>query len=114
VAQLDQALCLSADQREKLLATLSAGWKDEWGNNMQMLLFGNQALPQIEEAAVVPYLSGAQKTVWGTLPKGRNMFFGGFGMMENNDNAEPELDEAEKALQEDKAEKAPAKVEAKQ
>ncbi len=81
VASVDKALILSPDQREKLAAVLAANWNEAW-NQTQMFMYGNQYLPQMPDAKILPILSDAQKTVWRSVPKANVRFGVNLGFMQ--------------------------------
>ncbi len=67
LAQLDQVLYLTPDQRNKIGDSLVAHWIDTW--NCQEAIDDNLAFPQIPDPVIVPFLTAVQKTVWKGLPK---------------------------------------------
>ncbi len=75
VAKLDKKLVLTAEQRSKLSETLNANWKNSW-NQMQMLMYGDQYVPQLPDHNVLPILNNTQKDVWRQMAKQGNVFFG--------------------------------------
>lgn len=80
VAQLDQELVLSTEQRIKLTETLNANWNDSWGRQAEYFLYGSQYLPILPSERILPLLNKSQQEIWGRLPK--NDFVGadfGFG-----------------------------------
>lgn len=89
VAKLDQDLCLSADQRDKLRESLTAHWDDSWCQSLQMFMQENQYFPQIPDQFVSPFLNPVQKRVWDGIQKVQQNFFGG-GMMMGDDPLDDE------------------------
>ena len=79
VARLDEELVLTAEQRGKLVESLAKHWQAEWGQSLEMFMYGNQFFPAIPDAVVLPALNETQKQVWHGKPKQQNVFFGGFG-----------------------------------
>jgi hypothetical protein len=101
VARLDQNLRLSAEQRERLCASLPEHWKDSWS---QQLWIGNENLPPIPEKAVATILNPAQLKIWKSIPKsGDVMFFGvrfGFMGMQGEEVGADDEDDLGRALKE--------------
>ena len=64
VAKLDEDLSLSAQQREKLVESLTLGYQESWDQWLQMLAQISQFTPNIPEEYVLPALSEKQKAVW--------------------------------------------------
>jgi len=99
VAKLDQDLVLSADQRTRLVESLSTNWKDAWGQSFEMLMNIDSFFPNIPDQIVAPILTDNQKEVWRRIPKNSNVFWGfSFGgrIVENDPLDDPELAEARK------------------
>jgi hypothetical protein len=69
VARLDALLCFSAEQREKLVDTLSTSWQDEWEQWLMLHQYGGQYFPQIPEQHVLPHLNDEPKSVWRGVQK---------------------------------------------
>jgi hypothetical protein len=69
VSQIDGALFLSKEQREKITAALDASWQPEWEHWLFMHQFDGQYLPQVPDQPVVPHLSAEQRVVWQGLQK---------------------------------------------
>jgi hypothetical protein len=69
VSQLDGVLCLTSQQREKLLASLEANWQDDWEQWMVLQRYGAGYFPQIPDQHVVGHLDANQQAVWRTLQK---------------------------------------------
>ncbi len=99
VAKLDTDLVLTADQRTRLVAALSANWKDAWGQSLEMLRNIDNFFPSIPDQVVAPILTDNQKEVWRRIPSNANVFWGfSFGgvNMQNDPLDDPELAEAQK------------------
>jgi hypothetical protein len=90
LAKLDQSLVLNADQRDKIAASLTAGWDEAWSQHLQMFQLADQYVPSIPDERVVPFLNPLQKELWSGFQKIGSVNFGfNVGM---NDQAGP-LDE---------------------
>ncbi len=80
VARLDALLCLTAEQRDKLVETFNANWQGDWEHWLMLHHYGGQYLPQIPEQHVVPHLNEEQKSVWRGVQKiGVGGIWGGEG-----------------------------------
>ncbi len=80
VAELDERLVLTAEQRDKLVESLASHWQDAWAQSIQMLLQSNQYLPSIPDQHVVPFLNEKQKAAWRNIAKQGTVMFGDFDM----------------------------------
>lgn len=85
VAMIDEDLCLSAEQRDKISESLLAHWNDNLLQSIEMLQYGRRFLPPIPDQSVMPFLTETQKAVWqGNRETGQNfyggMFFGGLAL----------------------------------
>lgn len=80
VAELDEVLVLTAEQRDKLMESLSSNWQDAWAQSLEMLIHNNQYLPSIPDQHVVPFLSETQRTAWRNIPKQGHVIGGGFNV----------------------------------
>ena len=80
VAKLDQDLILTAEQRGKLTESLSAGWKDAWGQSLEMLFYVENYFPSLPDSDVLPILNDTQKEVWRGTVKADNGFWGWNGL----------------------------------
>jgi hypothetical protein len=69
VAQIDTALFLNQQQREKIVEAIDANWREGWEQWLMLWQYGGQYYPQIPDALVTPHLSDEQKTVWRGLQK---------------------------------------------
>lgn len=105
VAKLDKDLVLTADQRRKFADTLNSNWNDAWGQQLEVFLYGDQYLPVLPDAQVLPLLSDKQKEVWKETPRNQNTIWGwvGFGFVQAMDFEEAAPANADKP--EDKGEK---------
>jgi hypothetical protein len=84
VAKLDKDLVLSADQRGKLSEALTANWKDEWGQQIEVFMYGDTYMPVLPDAQVLSVLTDKQKQIWKAIPKQQNQIWGwaGFGFVQ--------------------------------
>lgn len=71
VSQIDGALFLTQEQREKICAALDSNWQPEWEHwlSMREHQFGEQYLPQVPDQQITPHLTAEQQTVWRGLQK---------------------------------------------
>ena len=70
VAALDERLVLTAQQRAKLVQSLSANYQHAWDQLLEELAFSNQnSLPSIRDESIVPLLDDRQKSVWAQAVK---------------------------------------------
>jgi hypothetical protein len=69
VSQLDGALFLTTEQREKITAALESNWQRDWEQWLSMYRYNSQYFPQVPDQHVTPYLNAEQKTVWNGLQK---------------------------------------------
>ena len=73
VTRLDEALTLSAEQREKVTRALSVNFNAPWLQNFEtMLLQGNVVIPNGIERLVEPSLNPTQRTIWRRLVNNGN------------------------------------------
>ena len=78
VARMDQDLCLSADQREKLCEAFAKNWEDSWFQALDILtLYGDQYFPQLPDKFIMPILDPRQKTIWAGIQKIQIQYFFG-------------------------------------
>jgi len=77
VAQVDTALFLNEEQREKIVKALSANWQDGWEQWLMLWQYSGQYYPQIPDQHVTPHLTDEQKTVWRGLQKVNFSSWGG-------------------------------------
>jgi len=101
VARLDEELVLNEEQREQLIGSLSANWRDGWGVSPEMVMSNNnQFLPAIPDPYIVPLLNDDQKTVWKGAQKQNQNFWGFVApvmVFVGEDFIDDEEDEAEEA-----------------
>jgi hypothetical protein len=65
VAKIDRDITLSAEQREKLVEALTAGWNPAWGLQFEVFLQqGGQFAPSLPPKLVTPHLNPIQKKIW--------------------------------------------------
>jgi hypothetical protein len=83
-AKIDESLILTADQRDKIRASLLANWQDDWCPSPESLLFNARILPQVPDKFIVPLLNEPQKSIWRRLNKYQVGHFTVFGFMANN------------------------------
>lgn len=70
VAILDDGLNLSEDQRNALVASLTANWKPGWSQIVEMAVRnGGNAIPALPDSRIVPALDREQIQKWRDLPK---------------------------------------------
>jgi hypothetical protein len=69
ISQLDGVLCLTPQQREKLLASLEANWQDDWEQWLVVQRFGAGYFPQVPDQHIAAHLNADQQAVWRTLQK---------------------------------------------
>jgi hypothetical protein len=69
VSRLEEALSLSVEQREKLMAELSTNWREEWEQWLVVSRYGEQYFPQIPNRVLYPHLEQTQRSLWDELPK---------------------------------------------
>jgi hypothetical protein len=80
VARLEVELVLSAEQRQKLIDSLSKNWKDAWVQSLEMFQFNNfDGFPSIPDEHVTPILNKTQTLVWQGIVKNDGVFWGAFG-----------------------------------
>ena len=85
VARLDGTLCLTADQRDKISQSITAGWQDKWEQWLMLSIYGDQYFPQVPDQHVATHLDADQKSVWGGLQKVDFGYYGGGGIAEADD-----------------------------
>jgi hypothetical protein len=69
VAQVDGALFLTQEQREKIVEAIDNNWQDGWEQWIKMWQYDGRYFPQIPDQHVTPHLNDEQKTVWRGLQK---------------------------------------------
>ena len=85
VARLDSTMCLTAEQRDKITESISAGWQDKWEQWLFMSIYGDQYFPMVPDQHVVTHLNTEQKSVWSGLQKADFGHWGGDGQVPEND-----------------------------
>ena len=85
VARLDGTLCLTAEQRDKIAQSITAGWQDKWEQWLAMSVYGDQYFPLVPDQHVVTHLDADQKSVWSGLQKVDFGYYGGGGNAEADD-----------------------------
>lgn len=85
VARLDSTMCLTAEQRDKLIQSISSNWQDKWEQWLMMSAYGDQYFPAIPDALVVAHLNAEQKSVWSGLQKIDFGFWNNGGALAEND-----------------------------
>ena len=73
---LDERLVLTAQQRAKLVKSLSANYENSWDQFVEMFGIGGQVLPTIRDESIVPLLDDQQKNVWGQATKQSGIYGG--------------------------------------
>jgi hypothetical protein len=77
VVALDQELCLTEWQRQKLGTELAGNWDDSWTMTVVLGSTNNAGfLPNIPDEFIVPYLDATQRSLWNSLPKRGNTVWG--------------------------------------
>jgi hypothetical protein len=79
VAALDEHLVLNADQRAKLVESLTAKYDYSWDQFFEVYNGFDQYFPSIPEPAIVPLLDERQKSVWQDTAKLNGRVY--FGMV---------------------------------
>ncbi len=86
VSRLDGGLSLSADQREKIIDSISSHWEDKWEQWLMISNYGDQYFPEVPEGFIAPFLNNEQKSVWKGLQKiNLGMWWGNNGQNPPND-----------------------------
>lgn len=87
VAKIDKDLVLTADQRGKLTEALNSNWKEGWGQQLEVFMYGDTYMPALPDAHVLPVLTEKQKQIWNDIPKQHNQIWGwaGFGFVQGVD-----------------------------
>ena len=91
VAALDERLLLTAQQRAKLVQSLSSNYERAWDPLLEGFAWGNQGyVPSIRDESLVPLLDERQKGVWDQTVKQNGQVFVGrvFGDLLGGDAAE--------------------------
>lgn len=69
VARLDNALHLTAAQREKIRDSLNSGWEEKWEEWLMIYMYNDVYYPMIPDNLVLVHLNAEQKSIWPTLQK---------------------------------------------
>lgn len=69
VARLDNALHLTAAQREKIRDGLNSGWQEKWEEWLMIYMYNDVYYPMIPDNLVLVHLNAEQKSIWPTLQK---------------------------------------------
>ncbi|MDB5339199.1 MAG: hypothetical protein JWN70_4818 [Planctomycetaceae bacterium] len=95
VARLDSFLYLSREQRDKISATLSDNWREEWEQWLMLSMYGGMYFPTIPDKDLLPHLSAQQKQVWQGAQKIMPGFWGGEQVQDDDEwwNAKEEVDQ---------------------
>ena len=75
VSRLDGCLCMTHEQRDKIIDAISTHWQDKWEQWLMMNSYGDQYFPVMPDQYVTPHLNAEQKSVWQGLQK---IDFGGW------------------------------------
>jgi hypothetical protein len=74
VAQLDDRLNLTAQQREKLARSLHVRWDESWAPPLEIFVRMSEYVPVMPDEAITPHLTPEQRQLWAGLQK---VSFGG-------------------------------------
>lgn len=85
MALLDDNLCLTGEQRDKIIESVSAKWQTEWESWLMLSRSGGQYFPTIPDDLIVPHLNVEQKSVWSGFQKVNFGFWSGDGQEQQND-----------------------------
>ncbi len=69
VSRLDGCLSLNAEQRERIIDSISTHWEDEWEQWLMISNYGDQYFPEMPEYFIIPFLNTEQKSVWNEVQK---------------------------------------------
>ena len=64
VAELDNLLYLTREQRDKIMQTLDGKWQESWESWLQISQYGGNYVPTVPDEHLTPHLNQQQKTVW--------------------------------------------------
>jgi len=81
VSQLDEALSLDLEQREKIFESIASHWQPSWEQWLLLHRYGGHYFPQIPDQHIVSHLNDLQRHVWDGLQK---VNFGGGGIAEGH------------------------------
>lgn len=76
VARLDGMLCLTAEVRRKIAATISDNWQESYERWLQIHQYGDQYFPSVPDQLVSVHLNAEQRQIWTGLQK---IGIGGWG-----------------------------------
>lgn len=89
LAELDDQLCLSDDQKAQIEQCLSKNWRPGWERWLSAIPVGGRYLPTVPDQCVAPFLIPDQKTVWEGIAKiDFGFWMGPDEMPLNDENAE--------------------------
>lgn len=86
VARLDSTLCLTAEQRDKIAQSITAGWQEKWEHWVRFSSYNDQYFPLVPDQHVVPHLDADQKSMWSGLQKVDFGFSSGGGNVAADDD----------------------------
>jgi hypothetical protein len=69
VAQLDEAMYLTKEQRGKIASSLDTNWQDDWEKWLMMWKYAGRYFPKIPDQHITPHLSEKQIKIWGAVQK---------------------------------------------
>jgi hypothetical protein len=69
VSRLDGCLSLNADQRDKIVDSISSHWEDKWEQWLMISAYGDQYFPEMPDRFIFPFLNTEQKSLWNGLQK---------------------------------------------
>jgi hypothetical protein len=69
VAQMDERLDLTPEQRTAIVASFRDNWKREWTPPLQLFVQMSQYTPSVPDEHVTPHLTKEQRTVWAGVQK---------------------------------------------
>ncbi len=69
VARLDNALHLTAAQREKIRDSINSGWQEKWEEWLMIYMYNDVYYPMIPDNLVLVHLNAEQKSIWPNLQK---------------------------------------------
>jgi uncharacterized protein YifE (UPF0438 family) len=69
VSLIDSHLCLTVEQRNKIIEAISSKWQAEWESWLMLSQYGGQYFPTIPDNLIVTHLNTEQKSVWDSFQK---------------------------------------------
>jgi hypothetical protein len=69
VAQLDERLNLTAQQREQLGRSLHVRWDEAWAPPLEIFVRMSEYVPVVPDEAITPHLTPEQRQLWAGLQK---------------------------------------------